>query len=120
MVSSNDVSSTMRSATPWGSKRPAVNTTTSYDTLLIERLQAGDEIAFANLLERLYPSMLCFARSILANHETAEDVVQDAWLAALRGLERFEGRSSLKSWLFSIVFNKACTRRRARLHSFSR
>ena len=112
MASNKDGSSTTVSVRPWDSKSPAATATPTDDTRLIERLQAGDEIAFANLLERLYPSMLAFARSILANHETAEEVVQDTWLAAVRGLERFEGRSSLKTWLFSIVFNKACTRLR--------
>ena len=82
------------------------------EAALTKQLKAGDEAAFVSLLERLYPSMLAFARSILSNHETAEEVVQDAWVAALGGLEHFEGRSSLKTWLFSIVFNKARTRLR--------
>ena len=77
---------------------------------LIEALRAGNELAFEALLERLSPSMLGIARSILRDSEMAEEVVQDTWLAAIQGLKRFEGRSSLKTWIFSILTNVARTR----------
>ncbi len=77
---------------------------------LVEALRAGDERAFEGLLEQLSTSMLGLARSILSDREMAEDVVQETWLAVIRGLERFEGRSSLKTWIFSILINVARTR----------
>ena len=76
----------------------------------IEALRAGNEQAFEVLLDRLSPSMLGVARSILSDREMAEEVVQETWLAAIQGLERFEGRSSLKTWIFSILTNVARTR----------
>ncbi len=76
----------------------------------IGALRAGNEQAFEVLLARLSPAMLGLARSILSDRETAEDVVQETWLAAIRGLDRFEGRSSLKTWIFSILTNVARTR----------
>ncbi len=76
----------------------------------IEALRAGNERAFEVLLERLSSSMLGLARSVLSDREMAEEVVQETWLAAIRGLERFEGRSSLKTWIFSILMNVARTR----------
>lgn len=76
----------------------------------IDALRAGDEQAFEILLERLSPAMLGLARSILSDRDMAEEVVQETWLATIRGLERFEGRSSLKTWIFSILTNVARTR----------
>ncbi len=76
----------------------------------IEGLRAGNEQAFEVLLERLSPSMLGLAGSILSDREMAEEVVQETWLAAIRGLDRFEGRSLLKTWIFSILTNVARTR----------
>ncbi len=77
---------------------------------LVDRLRGGDERAFADLVDRYSPSMLAVARTHVASREIAEDVVQDTWLALLKGIDRFEGRSSLSTWLFRILVNIAKTR----------
>ena len=77
------------------------------DAPLLLRLRAGDEQAFTVLVERYHPSMLRLALSFVASQAVAEEVVQDTWLAVLRGLGRFEERSSLRTWLFSILVNRA-------------
>jgi RNA polymerase sigma-70 factor, ECF subfamily len=78
---------------------------------LVERLRAGDEPSFTRLIDEWSPVMLHVARRYVANAQAAEDVVQEAWLGVIKGLPRFEGRSSLRSWTFSIVINRAKTRR---------
>jgi RNA polymerase sigma-70 factor (ECF subfamily) len=80
---------------------------TSEETLLVERLRAGDEAAFSELVERLHPAMVRLALTRVRSRAVAEEVAQDAWLGLLRGIDRFEGRSSLRSWLFRIVVNRA-------------
>lgn len=77
---------------------------------LVERARDGDEAAFAELVRRYSPSLLRVARMYVATDADAGDVVQETWLAVLRGLERFEGRSSFKTWLFRILVNRAKTR----------
>lgn len=79
------------------------------DGELLLRLQAGDERAFVVLVERYNGAMIRLALSFVPSRAVAEEVVQDTWLAALRGLRGFEGRSSLKTWLFSILVNRART-----------
>jgi RNA polymerase sigma-70 factor (ECF subfamily) len=79
------------------------------DEGLLRRLRAGDERAFVTLVERHNGAMLRLALSFVPSRAVAEEVVQDTWLAALRGLAAFEGRSSLKTWLFSILVNRART-----------
>jgi RNA polymerase sigma-70 factor, ECF subfamily len=79
------------------------------DGELLLRLRAGDERAFVTLVERHNGAMLRLALSFVSSRAVAEEVVQDTWLAALRGLTAFEGRSSLKTWLFSILVNRART-----------
>ncbi len=74
---------------------------------LLARLRAGDEQAFVALVERYHGSMARLALSFVPNRAVAEEVVQDTWLAVLRGLDRFQGRSSLKTWLFTILVNRA-------------
>ena len=74
---------------------------------LLERLRAGDEEAFACLVDRHHAAMVRFARGYVRSPAVAEEVAQDAWLGLLRGLDRFEGRSSLRTWLFRIVANRA-------------
>jgi RNA polymerase sigma-70 factor (ECF subfamily) len=74
---------------------------------LISRLRSGDERAFTVLVERYHEPMLTLAASFVPSRAVAEEVVQDTWLAALRGLDAFEGRSSLKTWLFRILVNRA-------------
>lgn len=84
---------------------------------LVFRLRAGDESAFAALVERHHASMVRVARGYVRTRAVAEEVAQDAWLGLLRGLETFEGRSSLRTWLFRIVVNRAIsTGVRERVH----
>jgi RNA polymerase sigma-70 factor (ECF subfamily) len=91
------------------------------ETDLLMRLRAGDERAFEALVERHHAVMLAVARTYVRTHAAAEEVVQDAWLGVLKGLDRFEGRSSLRTWIVSIVVNTARTRavRDARTVPFS-
>lgn len=91
------------------------------DAQLVEGLRAGDEDAFAALLRTYGSGMLRVAQMFVSNRSVAEEVVQEAWLGVLKGIDRFEGRSSLKTWLFRIVANTAKTRgmREARSMPFS-
>jgi RNA polymerase sigma-70 factor (ECF subfamily) len=77
---------------------------------LLERLRAGDEAAFMELVDRHGPLMLRIALMHVSSRAVAEEVVQEAWLGVLQGLARFEGRSSLKTWIMRIVANRARTR----------
>ena len=76
---------------------------------LVARLCAGDELAFADLVERYHPSMVRVASAFTPNRSVAEEAVQDAWIGVIRGICRFEGRSSLKTWIFRILVNRAKT-----------
>jgi RNA polymerase sigma-70 factor (ECF subfamily) len=76
---------------------------------LIERLRAGDENAFASLVDKYHRPMLQLASSFVPSRAVAEEVVQETWLGVIRGIDRFEARSSLKTWLFSILVNRART-----------
>ena len=80
------------------------------DARLLAALRAGDEDAFAALVRRHHASMKRVARMYVSTDAVAEEVVQETWLAAIAGLERFEQRASLKTWLFHILANKAKTR----------
>ena len=80
------------------------------DADLVAQLRAGDEAAMSQLVDRWSPTMLRVARSFVDSPQSAEDVVQDAWLGMLSGLATFEGRSSLRTWTFSILVNRARTR----------
>lgn len=73
---------------------------------LLRRLRVGDEQAFVMLVERYHMPMLRLARSMVANEAVAEEAVQDTWMGVVRGIERFEGRSSFKTWLFRILVNR--------------
>ena len=77
---------------------------------LVEALRAGDESAFAALVDRYHPSLVRLARMYVREQSVAEEVAQETWLAVLNGIDRFEGRSSLKTWLFRILTNRAKTR----------
>ncbi len=81
------------------------------DNELLDRLRAGDESAFTTLVDEWSPVFLHVARRYVADRHAAEDVVQETWLGVIRGLRRFEGRSTLRSWAFSILLNQARTRR---------
>jgi RNA polymerase sigma-70 factor (ECF subfamily) len=91
------------------------------DARLVEGLRAGDEAAFAQLMREYGASMLRVAQMYVSSRAVAEEVVQEAWLGVLKGIGRFEGRSSVKTWLFRIVANTAKTRgvREARSIPFS-
>jgi len=78
----------------------------------LEALKAGDEAAFQSLIQRYHGPMLRLAMNYVGDRGVAEDVVQESWLTCLRSLDRFEGRSSLKTWLFGILVNVARARRR--------
>ena len=88
---------------------------------LLERLRQGDEAAFASLVDRHHGALIRLAMAYVSDHSIAEEVVQETWIGVLEGLDRFEGRSSLKTWIFRILTNKAKTRgvRESRHVSFS-
>src|SRR5215217_8520953 len=82
----------------------------SSDEQLIESLQAGDEDAVASLVDEYSTSLLRVAMTYVGRRAVAEEVVQETWLGVINGLDRFEGRSSLKTWILSILVNQAKTR----------
>jgi RNA polymerase sigma-70 factor (ECF subfamily) len=87
------------------------------DHELVRLLRAGDEEAFETLVQRHHAAMVRLARSYVRSRAVAEEVAQEAWLGLLRGLDGFEGRSSLRTWLFRIVVNRAIsTGIRERVH----
>jgi RNA polymerase sigma-70 factor, ECF subfamily len=81
------------------------------DAALVEALRARDEDAYLELVRRHTPLMLRVARSYVGRRDVAEDVVQDTWVAVLRAIDGFEGRSTFKTWLMRILVNTARTRR---------
>ena len=83
---------------------------THTDADLVALLRAGDEEAMSQLVNRWSPTMFRVARSFVDSPQSAEDVVQEAWLGMLKGLATFEGRSSLRTWTFTILVNRARTR----------
>ena len=90
---------------------PVTGSATSADDLeLLARLRRGDEAAFTQLVERLHGPMLRVAMAHVGNRAVAEEVAQDAWVGVLAQLDRFEGRSSLRTWVLRIVANRARTR----------
>jgi RNA polymerase sigma-70 factor (ECF subfamily) len=84
--------------------------TESQDATLVEALRGGDEVAFATLVNQYQATLTRLAMLYVRDRAVAEDVVQETWLGALRGLAQFEGRASLKTWLFRILVNRARTR----------
>jgi RNA polymerase sigma-70 factor, ECF subfamily len=91
------------------------------DWHLIELLRNGDEDAFVSLIDNYHSALLRLAMIFVTRRMVAEEVVQETWMAVLEGLSRFEGRSSLKTWIFRILTNRAKTRalREGRSVSFS-
>jgi RNA polymerase sigma-70 factor (ECF subfamily) len=79
------------------------------DAALLDRLRNGDEGAFVLLVGRYHEPMVRLARSIVSSQAVAEEAVQDTWMGVIRGINRFEGRSSIKTWLFRILVNRART-----------
>ena len=88
---------------------------------LLNLLRQRDEMAFTQLVEQYHPALVRLARMYLQDTTVAEEVAQETWLAVLHGLSQFEGRSSLKTWIFTILTNKAKTRsqRENRIVSYS-
>jgi RNA polymerase sigma-70 factor (ECF subfamily) len=91
------------------------------DAEVVRALRAGEEPAFVALVEMYHTSLVRLASVYVRDHAIAEEVAQEAWMALLRGLDRFEQRSSLKTWLFRILVNRARTRgkREGRIIPFS-
>jgi RNA polymerase sigma-70 factor (ECF subfamily) len=79
----------------------------SNDDALVAGLRAGDEAAFVALVRQYQPALLRLAEATVGSRAIAQEVTQDTWLAVMRGVDRFEGRSSLKTWLFRILLNRA-------------
>lgn len=88
---------------------------------LVRRLRAGDEDAFSELIDCYHPSMIRLAAVFVPDDDLAEEIVQETWLAVINGIDRFEGRSSVKTWIFAILTNKARKRgkRDARMKAWS-
>ena len=80
------------------------------DGELVAALRTGDEAAFATLIDAYQPSMVRVAMIYTNDQAQAEDVAQETWIAVLKGIGRFEGRSALKTWIFSILANRAKTK----------
>jgi len=80
------------------------------ESALIAALQKGDEAVFAQLVDKHTPSLLRVARGYVPSHEIAEEVVQETWIALIKGIGTFEGRSSLRTWLFAVMINIAKAR----------
>jgi RNA polymerase sigma-70 factor, ECF subfamily len=81
--------------------------TSSTDDAIVAGVRSGDEAVFAQLLDEWSRSMLLLARTFVSTDASAEEVVQDTWLAVIRGIDRFEGRSSLRTWVYRILVNTA-------------
>lgn len=80
------------------------------DRALVDRLRARDEDAFVRLLRKYQSTLIAVARSYVGSTAVAEEVVQETWIAVLQGIDKFEMRSSFKTWLVRIAMNKARTR----------
>jgi RNA polymerase sigma-70 factor, ECF subfamily len=93
-----------------GSAAPQPSLSNGAESRLVEALRAGDEEAFVQLVRLHGPSLLRIARLYTSSRAVAEEVLQETWLGVLTGVRRFEGRSSLRTWLFRILVNKAKTR----------
>ena len=83
---------------------------TEEDVGLVEALRRGDAAAFASLLDMYHGPLIRLAMIYVRNHAVAEEVVQETWLGVIKGIDRFEGRSSVKTWIFRILTNTAKTR----------
>jgi RNA polymerase sigma-70 factor (ECF subfamily) len=84
--------------------------TTQSEAQLVAALRAGDEDAFRSLIGMYHAQLVRVARMYVSSQAVAEDVAAETWLAVLQGIDRFEGRSSLKTWIFRILTNRAKTR----------
>lgn len=101
-----------------GFVRPPTTTTTQVnDAAVAAALRGGDEQAFSRLVEQHHAALLRLAIQYVASAAIAEEVVQETWVTFVQSLERFEGRSSLKTWLFGTLLNCARNRRRKEVRS---
>ena len=100
---------------------PGTEAESMTEARLLVGLRAGDESAFMELVERYDSKLRCVARMHVSTSAAADEVVQETWLGVLKGIQRFEGRSSLKTWIFRILINSAIRRRQrdGRLVPFS-
>jgi RNA polymerase sigma-70 factor, ECF subfamily len=91
------------------------------DEALLAALRGGDETAFARLVARYHGALVRTAMAYVRDRDVAEEVAQEAWIAVVRGLDRFEGRSSLRTWIFRIATYQARSRgeRERRIVPFS-
>src|SRR3954465_15869036 len=91
------------------------------DAEIVAALKRGDQSVFADLVDAYSSGLMRVARMYVRDRSVAEEVVQETWIAVLRGIDRFEGRSSLRTWVFRILMNTAKTRgeREARSVPFS-
>ncbi len=80
------------------------------DAVIVQRLRARDEAMFTALLDAWSPGMLRVARAYVGDEHAAQDVVQEAWLGVLRGIDGFEARASLRTWTYRILVNRAISR----------
>ncbi len=90
---------------PVGEHRGASEATA--DRLLLGKLRSGDEAAFRQLVDTYHSALMRLARSYVRDRQVVEEVVQETWLGVIRGIERFEGRSSLRTWIYRILVNTA-------------
>jgi RNA polymerase sigma-70 factor (ECF subfamily) len=81
--------------------------TSAKEIELLARLRAGDEMAFASLVDDLHGPLLALARTFTSSRSLAEDIVQETWVAVIRGLPRFEERSALRTWIYGILVRRA-------------
>ena len=90
-------------------KSPAVRLSnlTKVEDTVIARLKRGDEGAFDELVNQHHGALIRMAMGYVADREVAEEVVQDTWMAVIESLDRFEGRSSLRTWICGILIHKA-------------
>ena len=77
------------------------------DATLVDKMRLGDEAAFREIVRRYQDRLVRLTESIVGSRAVAQEVTQDTWLAVLRGVDRFEGRSTFKTWLFNIAANRA-------------
>jgi RNA polymerase sigma-70 factor (ECF subfamily) len=85
---------------------------TGDERALVQALRRGDEAAFARVVDDYTPALMRLALAHVPSRAVAEEVVQDTWVGVIRGLDRFEGRSSLRTWIIQILLNTARTRGR--------
>lgn len=89
------------------------------DQSFVDALRCGDESAFVALIDRYHMSMIRIAGRYVSSESVAEEVVQDTWVGVLQGIDRFEARSSLKTWIFTILLNQARRRGTAERRTMS-